>query len=173
MLGVIVLLHDPVFDSGILWYTEEFKVDSWLQGVLVPQPSNMLTEACRVWDVALGFFAVSPCIAQSDLWVNLLGSPPLRICLDCFPLVNNLSFCRMMDSIASLRSLLMSFPPWRCVNTWSECSRPSKGQNFWFRRGGQLINVHSICSTRLLLTLLILIEAVSVDLYIYDFFPYW
>ena len=33
------------------------------------------TEACRVRDVALRFFAVCLSIAQSDLWVNLLEHP--------------------------------------------------------------------------------------------------
>ena len=34
---------------------------------------NMLTKARRVWDVALGFLAVSHCIAWSDYGGNLLG----------------------------------------------------------------------------------------------------
>ena len=39
--------------------------------------SNMLTKACRVWDVALGFCAISLRVAQSDLGVNLQGHPLL------------------------------------------------------------------------------------------------
>ena len=57
---------------------------------------NMLTEAYRVWDVAL---AVSLSIAWSDLQVNLLECPRLEILatIEYFPLVNNLSNCRMRD----------------------------------------------------------------------------
>ena len=48
----------------------------------------MLTEACRVTDVALGYFSVSMSFEQSD--VNLAGmSTPGKIdnCLECLKLV--------------------------------------------------------------------------------------
>ena len=62
---------------------------------------NMLTEACRVWDAAFGFYAVSLSTAHSDLGVNLTGmTTPGKIdsCLKCFPLVNNL--CWRVSSLA-------------------------------------------------------------------------
>ena len=55
---------------------------------------NMLTEACRVWDVAHLLFAVSLSITQSDFGVNLLGRP----LMGRLTAVNNLSLCWMMDS---------------------------------------------------------------------------
>jgi len=46
----------------------------------------------------LEVFEISLSIARSDLGVNLLGtSTPRKIgnCLKCFPLVNNLPYCRI------------------------------------------------------------------------------
>jgi len=61
----------------------------------------MLTEACRVWGVATGCFAISLSIARFDLGVNLLEclSSPGKIgnSVEWFPLANNLSHCRIMD----------------------------------------------------------------------------
>ena len=89
----------------------------------------MLTEACRVWDVALGRFAFSPCIAELDLGGKLAGMSTLgkvSRCFECVPLLHSLPHCGMMDSklfknglitllhwftarITSLSSLLVSF----------------------------------------------------------------
>lgn len=51
---------------------------------------NMLTEFCRVWNVALGYFAISLSIACSDLDVIVLGHPlqgKSEIYLECFRLL--------------------------------------------------------------------------------------
>jgi len=48
------------------------------RGFLLATLANiMLTDCCRVWDEALGFFAVSQSIAQPELGVNLLRCPLL------------------------------------------------------------------------------------------------
>jgi len=106
----------------------------------------LLTEARRVWVVALGFLAVSLSIAQFDIGGELAGtSTPLKInnCPECFPLVNNLCRCRMVDSwlfanylITPLRLLGSNscfskiiadvFPPWHCVNTHLNMLQASK-----------------------------------------------
>lgn len=47
--------------------------------VTIFKKCNLLTKSCRVWDVALGFIAVSLSTARSDLRVNLRGRSLLGI----------------------------------------------------------------------------------------------
>jgi len=78
----------------------------------------MQTEACRVWDVDLGSFAVSLTFG----WTSL----KFENCLQCFPHVNNLSLCRMMDSkvwkwpynnCCFSKIIADVFPPGHCINS--------------------------------------------------------
>lgn len=45
----------------------------FLIALSLPLTCNIPNEGCRVWAVALGSFAIFLAIAQSKLWVNLLG----------------------------------------------------------------------------------------------------
>lgn len=61
---------------------------------------NMLTKACRAQDAALRLFAVSLKIDSVSPWGEFFGAcTPAKIgsCLEHFPLVNNLSYCRIID----------------------------------------------------------------------------
>lgn len=93
----------------------------------------MLTEPCQVRDVAVGFFFF---LNLKFLWALHVLSTPGKIgsCRKCFPCVNNLSNCRLIDlkvfrnSLLSLPRLMGRhrcfskimaniFPPLCCVNT--------------------------------------------------------
>lgn len=50
----------------------DIRVQSFSNCIVTSLTLNILTEVCRVFDVALGFFAMSVSISQSDLGVKLL-----------------------------------------------------------------------------------------------------
>lgn len=129
---------------------------------------NMLTEACRVWVIALGFFLES-------LWA-LYGLTLGWICLDVHSVLNvfhslfgnvHIILPRMMGDGDFSNLTADVFLPLRCVNAHVNVPDRQAVKNFRFHRGGHTSwwrtnQGHWISGTWRLLPLFIPVEAVRV-----------